>query len=234
MIEGGIKRPSVAEPARVPITTFSGYPRRASSGIDSLPMVAAVAAEEPETAAKIPQAKIFTCSSWPGRRFIHGARPVNMSSDRRERNRISPIQMNKGNAASAQELLWPHIVVAITSPKGASVNRAMAATPTPSRAKATQRPAPRKRNRRKRRTMESAATDIGKSYSLRRFSPLPCQLGSAPRRTQISSSASAIVRIMRPNATGSCGIQSGTDTIPELRSPNSWDSRTSSPMYQLA
>ena len=68
-------------------------------------MVAAVAAEEPETAANIPQLSIFTCSSLPGSLDKIGASPWNKSSDRRVRNRISPIQMNNGRAVNDQEVV---------------------------------------------------------------------------------------------------------------------------------
>ena len=40
-----------------------------------LPMVAAVAADEPEIAAKIPQPKTLQCISRPGSGAIHGASP---------------------------------------------------------------------------------------------------------------------------------------------------------------
>ena len=82
------------------------------------PMVAAVAAEEPEIAAKIPQPATLQCISRPGSGAIHGARPRNMSSEMRVRNRISPIQMNSGSAVSAQLVLEPHTVVAIRPPAG--------------------------------------------------------------------------------------------------------------------
>ena len=82
------------------------------------PMVAAVAAEEPEIAAKIPQPVTLQCISRPGNGAIHGARPRNMSSEMRVRNRISPIQMNSGSAVSAQLVLAPHTVVAIRPPAG--------------------------------------------------------------------------------------------------------------------
>jgi hypothetical protein len=42
-----------------------------------------------------------------------------MSSDRRVRYRISPIQMNRGRAVSVQELDEAQIVVIIVSPRGA-------------------------------------------------------------------------------------------------------------------
>ena len=109
-------------------------------------MVAAVAADEPETAAKMPQPRMLTCIRRPGSRVIQGASPVNMSSDRRERNRISPIQMNMGSAASSQELLDPQTVVDSSGPTGAEVNPPMAISATPNSDSATQTPVPRKTN----------------------------------------------------------------------------------------
>ena len=69
-----------------------------------------------------------------------------MSSERRERNRISPIQMNSGSAASAHELLAPQTVVASTRPAGAEVNIVMPTSPTPSSEIATQSPLPSNAN----------------------------------------------------------------------------------------
>src|SRR5580765_3328760 len=94
MIEGGISNPSVPAPASVPMVMASGYPRLLSSGSVILPIVAQVADEDPETAANIVQPMMLVCSSRPGTRSSHGARPLNMSSESRVRNRISPIQMN--------------------------------------------------------------------------------------------------------------------------------------------
>src|SRR5512147_2350434 len=70
-------------------------------------MVAQVAAEEPDTAAKMPQPTMLTCIRRPGSQSTHGERPANISSDRRVRNRISPIQTNSGSAASDQDALDP-------------------------------------------------------------------------------------------------------------------------------
>src|SRR6056297_2314596 len=123
-------------------------------------MVAAVAAEDPETAANIPLPRILTWSNRPGRWTSQGESPENISSDRRERKRISPIQTNSGRAARDQELLAPQTVVASTSPSGASVNRAIPITPTPSREKATQIPLPRKRNRTTSKTRVILISDI--------------------------------------------------------------------------
>ena len=83
-------------------------------------MVAQVAADEPDTAAKIVQPMMLVCSSRPGTRSSHGASPLNMSSDSRVRNRISPIQTNSGSAVSVHDDALPQIVTAIASPAGAS------------------------------------------------------------------------------------------------------------------
>ncbi len=128
-------------------------------------MVAAVAADEPDTAAKMPQPRMLTCMSRPGSRVIQGARPVNMSSDRRERNRISPIQMNMGSAASSQELLEPQTVVDMIGPTGAEVNPPMAIRATPNKDSATQTPLPRKANS----AMTSTSVRTTKSITTSRF-----------------------------------------------------------------
>src|SRR5262245_34410577 len=81
-------------------------------------MVAQVAADEPETDPKMPQPSTLTCSRRPGMRPSHGARPRNISSDSLVLNRISPIQMNSGSAASSQDAALPQILVASTAPAG--------------------------------------------------------------------------------------------------------------------
>jgi len=69
-------------------------------------MVAQVAAEDPDTEPKMPQPKMVVCISRPGMRLSQGLKPSNISSLNFERNKISPIQMNKGRAANSQlELL---------------------------------------------------------------------------------------------------------------------------------
>src|SRR5699024_9801873 len=66
------------------------------------PMVAQVAAEDPDTAANSPLPKTLTCNNRPGMRRSQGSIPEKISSDRREWNRISPIQMNSGSGVSDQ------------------------------------------------------------------------------------------------------------------------------------
>ena len=60
MIEGGINNPRVPDPAKLPSKIFSGYFLFLSSGIDILPTVATVAADEPEIAANNPQPTTLT------------------------------------------------------------------------------------------------------------------------------------------------------------------------------
>ena len=76
------------------------HPKKGLSNV--LRAWAQVAAEEPDTEPNIPQHRMVVCMSRPGMRLSHGRRPSNISSLSLVRNRISPIQMNKGNAASSQ------------------------------------------------------------------------------------------------------------------------------------
>ena len=111
-----------------------------------MPMVAQVAALEPETAAKMVQPATLTCSSRPGRACIQGARPRNMSWLSRVRNRISPIHTNKGRAVSVQLEAEPQIVTAIASPAGRELNSCMPIQATPDSVSPIQTPLPRIRN----------------------------------------------------------------------------------------
>ena len=113
------------------------------------PMVTAVAAEDPDIAAKMPQATTLTCNKRPGSRVTQGAMPRNMSSDSRVRNRISPIQTNSGSAISENGVVEPQVVVASTEPAGAVVNAIIANTETPTNDSATQSPEPSSRSRTK-------------------------------------------------------------------------------------
>src|SRR5205809_2691048 len=106
-------------------------------------MVAQVAALEPDTAAKIAQPTTLVCSKRPGRRCIHGARPRNMSCDRRVRNRISPIQMKRGRAVKVQLDAEPQIVTAIASPAGRELNSCMPIHATPDSVRPIHTPLPR-------------------------------------------------------------------------------------------
>ena len=105
-----------------------------------LPMVRQVAVEEPEMAAKMPQPSTLQWTSRPGSASIHGAMPRNMSSEMRLLNRISPIQMKSGSAVSAQLVLEPQTVVAMSSPAGELVKNTMPMKPRPSSAMAIHTP----------------------------------------------------------------------------------------------
>ena len=63
-----------------------------------------------------------------------------MSSDRRVRNRISPIQMNSGSAVSVQLDDEPQIVTAIASPAGRELNSCMPIQATPESVRPIQTP----------------------------------------------------------------------------------------------
>src|SRR3954452_1043877 len=143
VIDGGIRMPSVPAPASEPRLTPSSYPRFFSSGSAILATVAQVAADDPDTEPNTPQASTLTCMSRPGSQFSQGANPRNISSDRRVRNRISPIQMKSGKAASDHDALLPHTVVASTLPAGMPPPaNCMPAHPVAISATAIQTPAP--------------------------------------------------------------------------------------------
>src|SRR3954470_4888656 len=130
-------------------------------------MVAHVAAEDPETAAKMVQPITLVCSSRPGRRPTHGASPRNMLSLNLVRNRISPIQMKRGRAVSVQLEAEPHTVTAIASPAGRDENSSMPIQATPASVSPIQTPLPRRTNSRR---ISSAVTPISFMVEgLRRF-----------------------------------------------------------------
>ena len=109
-------------------------------------MVAQVAADEPDTAAKIVQPMMLVCSSRPGTRSSQGARPRNMSSESRVRNRISPIHIKSGSAVSVHELADPHTETAMASPAGRDEKSSMPIHATPARARPIHTPLPRSAN----------------------------------------------------------------------------------------
>jgi len=90
--------------------------------MDILPTVVSVAADEPDTAANTVHPTTFVCSKPPGMRANQGASPLNMSSDKRVRKRISPIQMNSGNAVNVQLLAPVHTVMIMALPGSRVVN----------------------------------------------------------------------------------------------------------------
>src|SRR5215468_10028756 len=109
-------------------------------------MVAQVAAEDPETAAKIVQPMMFVWSSRPGTRSSHGASPRNMSSESRVRNRISPIHTKSGSAVSVHDEAVPQTVTAIASPAGRDEKSVMPMAATPASVSPIHTPLPRSAN----------------------------------------------------------------------------------------
>src|SRR5690606_28243568 len=120
--------------------------------------VAHVTADEPATAAMMPQPRMFTCSKRPGSQFTHGPSPLNMSSDRRVLKRISPIQMKSGNAVMGQPQLASHIDEIARDPAGASENTASPNMPSASNDKAIQTPLASKASRTVNSTPETRKT----------------------------------------------------------------------------
>ena len=112
-----------------------------------MPTIFKVAAEDPETAAKIVHPAIFVWSKPPGKNRIQGERPLNISSDNLVRNSISPIQIKRGKAVRVQLLAPVQIVVIIASPAGRVVKSSIPTQATPIKAKPTQTELPRSRNK---------------------------------------------------------------------------------------
>ena len=133
-------------------------------------MVAQVAADEPEMAAKMVQPTTFTCSRRPGRRSSHGARPLNMLLDSLLRNRISPIHRNRGKAVSVQLEVDPQMVSIMLSPTGRLVKSSMPTKATASSDRPIHRPEPSTANSttiRPKAMMTSMMVSPGSGYSER-------------------------------------------------------------------
>ena len=90
--------PSVPPAAIEPRNRARLYPPLSMLGIATVPMVAAVATEEPDVAAKIALAAMFVWISRPGMRANQGVSAENSRSLRPERCISSPIMMNIGAA----------------------------------------------------------------------------------------------------------------------------------------
>ena len=128
-----------------------------------MPIVAQVAADEPEMAAKMVQPTTLVCSSRPGSLSIQGARPRNMLSDSLLRNRISPIHKNSGKAVSVHAELAPQMVSIMLSPTGRLVNSSIPIRPTASRPRPIHMPAPSTANRA---TINTTAAIMSMMFSL--------------------------------------------------------------------
>ena len=188
-------------------------------------MVAQVAAEDPETAAKIVQPMMLVCSSRPGSRSSHGARPRNMSSESRVRNRISPIQTKSGSAVSVHDDAVPQIVTAIASPAGRDEKSSMPIHATPASASPIQTPLP---SSTKSATTSSVVISASMRSPLRASFVVQRRVGSRRGRAARSTRARArrriaISRTSVPAAIASCGIHSGVASLPVEMSLNCHD-----------
>jgi hypothetical protein len=88
------------------------------------------------------QPMMLVCSRRPGRRESQGASPLNMSSERRVRKRISPIHTKSGSAVSVHDETEPQMVTAMASPTGRVVKSSMPIQATPRSESPIQRPLP--------------------------------------------------------------------------------------------
>ncbi len=110
---GGMRMPRVPPAASEPSASRIGYPRALSGGSATVPIVAAVATDEPDVAANSAQQPMFVCSSPPGRRASHADSATYMRSAMPERSSSSPSSTNSGIAVSRFSLPTPQMTVAI-------------------------------------------------------------------------------------------------------------------------
>jgi hypothetical protein len=184
------------------------------------PIVAQVAADEPDTAANIAQPTTFTCRSRPGSRCIHGARPANKSSASFVRNKISPIQINIGSAIRSQPFSDCHSEVESEAPVGAADRIFIATKPIAPSASAIQTPEPSTMKSRRTRKIVHSTKPI--PYSC------PCVIalsaltkeGAPFVQVNTSSSSSATQSVARPSVIALCGIQYLIGNRPDETSPN--------------
>ena len=190
-------------------------------------MVAQVAALLPDTAAKMAQPTTFTCNRRPGSDCIHGARPRNMSCDKRVRKRISPIHTKSGSAVSVQLLLLPQMVTAMASPAGLLLNNCMAIQATPLSVRPIHTPLARMRNSAPMSRKVMLRSDMAAAHSLRdAMSPV----ARRPRSSSTSSSRKAMASTVVPMTMLNCGIHSGVASVPVDTSLKLWDCHTRRPL----
>src|SRR4030095_5116156 len=118
LIDGGIRMPSVPPAASVPREARIEYPRAYSGGSATVPIVAAVATEDPDVAAKSAQAPMLVCSRPPGIPPRHADSAVDIRSAMPERSRSSPSSTNSGTQVSRFSLSVPQTTGAIESMNG--------------------------------------------------------------------------------------------------------------------
>ena len=175
-------------------------------------MVAQVAADEPDTAAKMAQPITLMCSKRPGKRLSHGASPRNMPSAKRERNKISPIHKNSGSAVSVQLVTLPQMVSTMASPTGRSVNNCMATNATPSKDRPNHRPEPSTASNNIKASAIKASTAA--PYSTRAGSPaLVILKKSWPLKWHTKASTQASASPAAPTAMPIWGSHSGVASM---------------------
>ena len=119
LTDGGIRMPSVPPAASVPSAPRIGYPRACSDGSATVPIVAAVATDEPEVAANSAHAPMLVCSRPPGSPPSHAESAVYMRSAMPERSSSSPSSTNSGMQVSRFSLSVPQTTGAMESMNGA-------------------------------------------------------------------------------------------------------------------
>ena len=107
--DGGMRMPMVPPAATVPDETESAYPYLRMDGIATFAMVAAVAADEPETAANPPHAATVAMASPPRKWPSHRKEASYRSSDSAARETNTPINMNSGKTEN--EKLRPRSII---------------------------------------------------------------------------------------------------------------------------
>src|SRR3990170_8079385 len=146
-----------------------------SSGSATLAIVAQVADEEPDTAAKIPQPKMLTCIRRPGAQPSQGARPSNIASESLVRKRIPPIQTKSGSAASVHDAFEPQNAWKRFTSGGLVVNSCSPSQATTPIEIAIHTPPASSTSSRAKRATEMATGVMAI------FSPPPCKGGRKPK-----------------------------------------------------
>src|SRR5512139_461123 len=93
---GGMRKPRVPPAATLPVESRGSYLNRSISGRATVPMAAAVATEDPDTAAKAPHAPIVATASPPGTRRNHFSNDEYRSVVIPELPAKAPITQNSG------------------------------------------------------------------------------------------------------------------------------------------
>src|SRR5690625_274415 len=108
---GGMSIPKVPPAATEPNTKRSLYFLAFIAGTATVPIVAAVATDEPEMAANRPHETILECSSPPGSGDSQYDSVRYMRSVTPARTKISPNNTNKGMQVRMKLFREPHIVL---------------------------------------------------------------------------------------------------------------------------